>query len=165
MKHTTIFSLTLICMLAVAHIGKAQVKAFEKFRNIPDVSYVYISKTMLRMAKGTVKSNFGKSEINLGDMFDKLNSLQVISVEKQDKVAEIKKMVSDIVEKDKYDIVMEVANEDDAVTIYSKLDKTPSVVLMQTEDTKEHELNLIVFSGTFTEEDLVNITQKEGKKE
>ena len=98
-------------------------------------------------------------------MFDKLNSLQVISVEKQDKAAEIKKMVSDIVEKDKYDIVMEVANEDDAVTIYSKLDKTPSVVLMQTEDTKEHELNLIVFSGTFTEEDLVNITQKERKKE
>ena len=84
MKHITIFSLTLICMLAVAHIGKAQVKAFEKFRNIPDVSYVYISKTMLRMAKGTVKSNYGKSEINLGDMFDKLNSLQVISVEKQD---------------------------------------------------------------------------------
>ena len=98
-------------------------------------------------------------------MFDKLNSLQVISVEKQDKAAEIKKMVSDIVEKDKYDIVMEVANEDDAVTIYSKLDKTPSVVLMQTEDTKDHELNLIVFAGTFTEEDLVNITQKERKKE
>ena len=98
-------------------------------------------------------------------MFDKLNSLQVISVEKQDKAAEIKKMVSDIVEKDKYDIVMEVANEDDAVTIYSKLDKTPSVVLMQTEDTKYHELNLIVFAGTFTEEDLVNITQKERKKE
>ena len=98
-------------------------------------------------------------------MFDKLNSLQVISVEKQDKAAEIKKMVSDIVEKDKYDIVMEVTDEEDAVTIYSKLDKTPSVVLMQTEDTKDHELNLIVFAGTFTEEDLVNITQKERKKE
>lgn len=35
---------------------------------------------------------------------------------------------------------------------------------MQTEDTKDHELNLIVFAGTFTEEDLVNITQKRKKK-
>ena len=60
---------------------------------------------------------------------------------------------------------MEVTDEEDAVTIYSKLNKTPSVVLMQTEDTKDNELNLIVFSGTFTEEDLVNITQKERKKE
>ena len=165
MKHSTILTLVIMLLLAVAHNGKAQVKAFEKLRNTPDVTYVYISQTMLRMAKGSVKSNVGNKDVDLSNMLDKLTGLQIINTEKAQKATEIKKLVSDIVAKEKYDVVMDVAEDNDVVTIYSQITSKQSVVLLVNEDAKDHDLSLLVFSGKFTEGDLMNITVDSKKKE
>jgi len=133
----------------------AQVKAFEKYADMKNVSYVYISKIMLNMAgKNAAPSVPG---IDTKTLAGKLTGIQIITSEHKDTQKKLKSDVKSIMEKDKYELMMQMNEEDSKVNIFHHIDKKLSAVIMQVEE--DDEMTVIVFSGKFTLDDVMKMTQ------
>ena len=133
----------------------AQVKAFEKYADMKNVSYVYISKFMLNMAgKNAAPSVPG---IDTKTLAGKLTGIQIITSEHKEAQKKLKSDVKSIMEKDKYELMMQMNEEDNQVNIFHHIDKKQSAVIMQVED--DDEMTVIVFSGKFTLDDVMKMTQ------
>ena len=133
----------------------AQVKAFEKYADMKNVSYVYISKFMLNMAgKNAAPSVPG---IDTKTLAGKLTGIQIITSEHKEAQKKLKSDVKSIMEKDKYELMMQMNEEDNKVNIFHHIDKKQSAVIMQVED--DDEMTVIVFSGKFTLDDVMKMTQ------
>ncbi len=133
----------------------AQVKAFEKYADVKDVTYVYISKYMLSMAgKNAAPSVPG---IDIKTLAGKLTGIQIISSENKNTQKKLKSDVKSIMEKDKYELMMQMNEEDTKVNIFHHIDKKLSAVIMQVEE--DDEMTVIVFSGKFTLDDVMKMTQ------
>ena len=149
----TIFSRTLICtliMLLSSLTANAQVEEFEKYSDMKNVTYVYISKAMLTLAKGlTTPSVPG---MDMKNAFGKLNAIQIITTENKTARAKLKAEVADVVKRDKYEMLMQVDEDDSKVRIYFKDGKKQAVILMSTDESDE--TSVIAFSGTFKIEDV-----------
>ena len=148
---------TLLCiMVAMASLTiNAQVKAFEKYADMKNVSYVYISKFMLNMAgKNAAPSVPG---IDTKTLAGKLTGIQIISSEHKEAQAKLKSDVKSIMEKDKYELMMQMNEEDSKVNIFHHIDKKQSAVIMQVEGNDE--TTVMIFSGKFTLDDVMKMTQ------
>ena len=133
----------------------AQVKAFEKYADVKNVSYVYISKYMLGMAgRNAAPKVLG---IDTKTLAGKLTGIQIISSEHKEAQAKLKSDVKSIMEKDKYELMMQMNEEDSKVNIFHHIDKKQSAVIMQVEE--DDEMTVIVFSGKFTLDDVMKMTQ------
>ena len=133
----------------------AQVKAFEKYADTKNVSYVYISKYMLSMAgKNATPSVPG---IDTKTLAGKLTGIQIITSEDNAAQKKLKSDVKSIMEKDKYELMMQMNEEDSKVNIFHHIDKKLSAVIMQVEE--DDEMTVIVFSGNFTLDDVMKMTQ------
>ena len=133
----------------------AQVKAFEKYADVKDVTYVYISKYMLSMAgKNAAPSVPG---IDIKTLAGKLTGIQIITSEDNTAQKKLKSDVKSIMEKDKYELMMQMNEEDTKVNIFHHIDKKLSAVIMQVEE--DDEMTVIVFSGKFTLDDVMKMTQ------
>ena len=133
----------------------AQVKAFEKYADMKNVSYVYISKFMLNMAgKNAAPSVPG---IDTKTLAGKLTGIQIITSEHKEAQKKLKSDVKSIMEKDKYELMMQMNEEDNKVNIFHHIDKKQSAVIMQVEE--DDEMTVIVFSGKFTLDDVMKMTQ------
>jgi hypothetical protein len=155
MKHTifqTIFVLTLAMMSLHTN---AQVKEFEKYADTKNVTYVFISKYMLRMAgKASSPSVPG---VDTKSLMNKLNGIQIISSTDESAAARLKAETKALVKQGKYELLMQVDEDEQKVRIYHREGKQqPAVVMMADE---EGEFSVIVFSGTFTLEDVMKMTQ------
>lgn len=154
-----IFSRTLICtliMLLSSLTANAQVEEFEKYSDMKNVTYVYISKAMLTLAKGlTTPSVPG---MDMKNAFGKLNAIQIITTENKAARTKLKAEVADVVKREKYDILMQVDEDNSKVKIYFKDGKKQSVILMSTDE--NNETSVIIFSGTFKMEDIQKMTEK-----
>lgn len=154
-----IFSRTLICtliMLLSSLTANAQVEEFEKYSDMKNVTYVYISKAMLTLAKGlTTPSVPG---MDMKNAFGKLNAIQIITTENKAARTKLKAEVADVVKRDKYEMLMQVDEDDSKVRIYFKDGKKQSVILMSTDESNE--TAVIAFSGTFKIEDVQKMTEK-----
>ena len=154
-----IFSRTLICtliMLLSSLTANAQVEEFEKYSDMKNVTYVYISKAMLTLAKGlTTPSVPG---MDMKNAFGKLNAIQIITTENKAARTKLKAEVADVVKRDKYEMLMQVDEDDSKVRIYFKDGKKQSVILMSTDESNE--TAVIAFSGTFKMEDIQKMTEK-----
>ena len=154
-----IYSRTLICtliMLLSSLTANAQVEEFEKYSDMKNVTYVYISKAMLTLAKGlTTPSVPG---MDMKNAFGKLNAIQIITTENKAARAKLKAEVADVVKRDKYEMLMQVDEDDSKVRIYFKDGKKQSVILMSTDESNE--TAVIAFSGTFKIEDIQKMTEK-----
>ncbi|MBO7498398.1 MAG: DUF4252 domain-containing protein [Bacteroidaceae bacterium] len=147
----------LLCVVAALSslTVNAQVKAFEKYADMKDVTYVYISKYMLSMAgKNAAPSCPG---IDIKTLAGKLTGIQIISSEHKEAQAKLKSDVKSIMEKDKYELMMQMNEEDTKVNIFHHIDKKLSAVIMQVEE--DDEMTVIVFSGKFTLDDVMKMTQ------
>ena len=147
----------LLCVVAALSCltVNAQVKAFEKYADMKNVSYVYISKFMLNMAgKNAAPSVPG---IDTKTLAGKLTGIQIITSEHKDTQKKLKSDVKSIMEKDKYELMMQMNEEDSKVNIFHHIDKKQSAVIMQVED--DDEMTVIVFSGNFTLDDVMKMTQ------
>ena len=147
----------LLCVVAALSslTVNAQVKAFEKYADMKDVTYVYISKYMLSMAgKNAAPSVPG---IDIKTLAGKLTGIQIISSEHKEAQAKLKSDVKSIMEKDKYELMMQMNEEDTKVNIFHHIDKKLSAVIMQVEE--DDEMTVIVFSGNFTLDDVMKMTQ------
>lgn len=148
---------TLLCiMVAMASLTvNAQVKAFEKYADMKNVSYVYISKYMLGMAsKSAMPSVPG---VDMKSMISKLTGIQIISSEEKAARTKLKNEVKGILARDKYEVLMQIREDDSKVDIYHCIGKQQSVVVMLTDE--DDSTTVMVFSGHFTMDDVMKMTK------
>ena len=127
---------TLLCiMVAMASLTvNAQVKAFEKYADMKNVSYVYISKYMLGMAsKASMPSVPG---VDTKSLASKLTGIQA---------------------HDKYEVLMQIREDGDKVDIYHCVGKQQSVVVMLMDE--DDSATVMIFSGNFTLDDVMKMTK------
>ena len=128
----------------------AQVEEFEKYSDMKNVTYVYISKAMLSLAKNlTTPSVPG---MDMKGAFGKLNAIQIITTDNKATRTKLKEEVADVVKREKYEMLMQVDEDNSKVRIYFKDGKKQAVILMSTDESNE--TSVIVFSGTFKIEDV-----------
>ena len=155
MKQIIIKTLLGIVVALCSLNANAQVKAFEKYADAKNVTYVYISKYMLSMAgKNATPSVPG---VDIKTLAGKLTGIQIINTENKAAQAKLKNDVKGIISRDKYELLMQMNEDDSRVNIYHHITKQQSAVVMQVED--KEELTLMVFSGKFTLEDVMKMAQ------
>ena len=155
MKSIAIRIILCVAMMALSLQANAQVKEFEKYADTKNVTYVYISKFMLRMVgKGSSPSVPG---VNTQSIMNKLNGIQIISSEEKTSAARLKAETQSIIKQGKYELLLQVDEDDEKVHIYHREGKQQSVVVMLSDD--DGDVSVIVFSGTFTLEDVMKMTE------
>ena len=155
MKQIIIKTLIGIMVATCSLNANAQVKAFEKYADMKNVTYVYISKYMLGMAgRNATPSVPG---VDTRTLAGKLTGIQIINTENKAAQAKLKSDVKAILAKGKYELLMQMNEDDSKVNIYHCIAKQQSAVVMQTED--KEELSLMIFSGKFTLEDVMKMTK------
>ena len=155
MKQTIVKTLVCVALALSSHTANAQVKAFEKYSDMKDVSYVYISKYMLSMAGKNVAPTV--PGIDIKTLANKLTGIQIITTEHKAAQKKLKNEVKAIMDKDKYELLMQMNEDDNKVNIFHHVGKQQSAVIMQVED--DDETTVMVFSGKFTLEDVMKMTQ------
>ena len=147
----------LLCaVVAMASLTvNAQVKTFEKYADMKNVSYVYISKYMLGMAsKSAAPSVPG---VDMKSLASKLTGIQIISSEEKAARTKLKNDVKEILAREKYEVLMQVREDGSKVDIYHCVGKQQSVVVMLTDE--DDSTTVMVFSGHFTMDDIMKMTK------
>lgn len=155
MKTIAIRILLVVAMVVTSLQANAQVKTFEKYADMKNVSYVYISKYMLSMAGKNAAPSV--PNVNMKSLTSKLTGIQLINSDEKAARTKLKNDVSSIIARDKYTLLMQVKEDGDKVDIYYHVDKRNSAVVMLVEE--DDEVNVIVFSGTFTLDDVMKMTK------
>lgn len=148
---------TLLCAVVImASLSiNAQVKAFEKYADMKNVSYVYISKYMLGMAGKTATPSV--PGVNMKSLANKLTGIQIISSEEKATRTKLKNDVKDILARDKYEVLMQIRESDSKVDIYHCVSKQQSVVVMLMDE--DDSATVMTFSGNFTMDDIMKMTE------
>ena len=148
---------TLLCIIvAISSLTvNAQVKAFEKYADMKNVSYVYISKYMLGMASKTSMPSV--PGVDTKSLASKLTGIQIISSEEKTARVKLKNDVQDILAHDKYEVLMQIREDGDKVDIYHCVGKQQSVVVMLMDE--DNSATVMIFSGNFTLDDLMKMTK------
>ena len=148
---------TLLCiMVAISSLTvNAQVKAFEKYADMKNVSYVYISKYMLGMASKTSMPSV--PGVDTKSLASKLTGIQIISSEEKTARVKLKNDVQDILAHDKYEVLMQIREDGDKVDIYHCVGKQQSVVVMLMDE--DDSATVMIFSGNFTLDDVMKMTK------
>lgn len=148
---------TLLCiMVTMASLTvNAQVKAFEKYADMKNVSYVYISKYMLRMASNSSMPSV--PGVDTKSLASKLTGIQIVSSEEKTARAKLKNDVKDILARDKYEVLMQIREDDSKVDIYHCIGKQQSVVVMLMDE--DDSATVMIFSGNFTMDDVMKMTK------
>ena len=133
----------------------AQVKAFEKYADMKNVSYVYISKYMLRMASNSSMPSV--PGVDTKSLASKLTGIQIISTEEKTARAKLKKDVKDILARDKYEVLMQIREDGEKADIYHCVGKQQSVVVMLMDE--DDSATVMIFSGNFTMDDVMKMTK------
>ena len=103
-----IFIKTLLCVVMAAGCltANAQVKAFEKYADMKNVTYVFISKYMLGMASKNATPSVPGVDINT--LLNKLTGIQIVSAENKVARTKLKNDVKAMMAKDKYKVLMQM---------------------------------------------------------
>lgn len=151
MKRTYIITLLLsLCSL----FTYAQDSFFDKFADMDGVTSVYISKAMLSMMP-----DMQTEGVNIGGVASKLDNIQILSCEKPDIIAKLKKETEFINPKNGYEELMRINDEGEKTTIYLKHDKSgkKEFVLLNNE---KSEFTIIVITGNLTLQEIQGIINK-----
>ena len=155
MKQTFIKFFLCVVVAMCSLNSSDQVKAFEKYADMKNVTYVYISKFMLGMAgKNAAPSVPG---VDISNLSKKLTGIQIITTENKGARSKLREDAKSIIAKDKYELMMQINEDDSKVNIYHHIGKQQSAVIMQVEE--DDEFVIMVFSGKFTLEDVMKMTQ------
>ena len=155
MKQTIIKALLGVVVALSSLTANAQVKAFEKYADMKNVTYVFISKYMLSMAgKNATPQVPG---VDIKTLSNKLSGIQIIHAENKDAQAKLKGDVKSIMAKDKYELLMQMNEDDNKVNIFHHVGKQQSAVIMLVEE--DDGVTVMVFSGKFTMDDVMKMAQ------
>lgn len=130
----------------------AQVKEFEKYADKEGVTYVYISKTLLSLARGGMLSTPSVPSMKTEKLIPKLSAIQIITSE-DDTARKLFREASKIVSAQKYELLMQIDDDGDKVKIYFRESSKQSVIIMIS-SSDDDETNVLVFSGKFTLKDV-----------
>ena len=155
MKQTIIKALLCLVVALSSLTANAQVKAFEKYADMKNVSYVYISKYMLGMAGKTATPSV--PGVDMKSLSSKLTGIQIINSEEKKARTKLKSDVKEILARDKYEVLMQIKEDDSKVDIYHCIDKQQSAVVMLTDE--DDSSTVMVFSGHFTMDDVMKMTK------
>ena len=155
MKQKMIRTLLRIMVAISSLTVNAQVKAFEKYADMKNVSYVYISKYMLGMASKTSMPSV--PGVDTKSLASKLTGIQIISSEEKTARVKLRNDVKDILARDKYEVLMQIREDGDKVDIYHCVGKQQSVVVMLMDE--DDSATVMIFSGNFTLDDLMKMTK------
>lgn len=118
MKQMVFKTIFVLAMALMSLQANAQVKEFEKYADTKNVTYVFISKFMLRMAgKANTPSVPG---VDTKSLMNKLTGIQIITSENEAASARLKSDVQSIVKQGKYELLMQVDEDDQKVRIYHR---------------------------------------------
>ena len=155
MKQTIIKALLCMVVALSSLTVNAQVKAFEKYADMKDVSYVYISKFMLGMVGKQATPQV--PGVDVKSLASKLSGIQIIHADSKSAQTKLKNDVKALIAKDKYELLMQMNEDNSKVNIYHHIGKQQSVVAMQVDE--KDDVTIMVFSGKFTLEDVMKMTQ------
>jgi len=143
----------IISCLFCSGLGLAQNKLFEKYADMDNVTSVYISKTMFQMIPKV--ENIG---VNLMNMTGKIESLQLVSTERQDMITQMKKEFSQLVTT-RHEEMMRVKDGKTRVSFYTDLknDKIKELILLVE---AEDNYTAILLTGNFTLKDIQDIADQ-----
>ncbi len=155
MKQIIIKTLLCVVVALCSLNANAQVKAFEKYADMKNVTYVFISKYMLGLAgKNATPSVPG---IDTQTLANKLTGIQIITSENNAAQKKLNNDVKDMMARDKYELLMQMNEDDNKVNIFHHEDSQQSAVIMLVEG--DDETTVMVFSGKFTLDDVMKMTQ------
>lgn len=152
MKQIITKKLLCLVVLASALTANAQIKAFDKYADMSNVTYIFISKYMLEDNKTTVPQ---VSIVDFKPLMNKLSGIQIINTENDAAKKKLKNDVCSIINKDKYELLMQI-NDGAKVNIYHCIQKQQSAIVMLIE---EKETTAIVFTGDFTLKDVMKLSR------
>ena len=155
MKQTIIKTLLCVGMALVSLNASAQVKAFEKYADMKDVTYVYISKYMLAMAGKNSTPSI--PNVDTKALYSKLTGIQIIHSENKGAQTKLKNDIKSSLVHDKYELLMQINEDSSNVNIYYSVKKQQSVVIMLVEE--NNKMTTMVFSGKFTLNDVMKMAQ------
>jgi len=155
MKQTIIKALLCVLVVLSSLTANAQVKAFEKYADMKDVSYVYISKFMLGMVGKQATPQV--PGVDVKSLASKLSGIQIIHADSKNAQNKLKNDIKALIAKDKYELLMQMNEDNSKVNIYHHIGKQQSIVAMLVDD--KDDVTIMVFSGKFTLEDVMKMTQ------
>jgi len=145
--------LIIICLFCT-NIIFAQNKLFEKYADMDDVTSVYISKAMFQMMP-----KIGNVGVNLMNMKGKIESLQLVTTEKPEKITQMKKEFSQLVTT-RHQELMRVKDGKSRVNFYSDMqgDRIKELLMLIESDDN---FTAILLNGNFTLKDIQEIADQE----
>ena len=99
--------LIIIAAFLIPAMASAQSSAFEKAAELPDVKYIYLSKSMLSQLSGN--DSIDNLSFNLGDITKRLNSLEVLTTNDNSSMEETIPILKGMVKK--MDLISQVKNK------------------------------------------------------
>jgi len=109
-KHILTIALIFLCGIS----APAQNNDFEKIANIPNVEYVYVSKSMLK----SLESLDNDGELNFIRSTKELNSVEIISCDNAENIAEVNEKLNEVA--NELELLSKVKSEHRNINIYGK---------------------------------------------
>ena len=154
MKRIYIISL-LITICSVCCYG--QQSFFDKYADMDGVTSVYITKSMLSLLpKGQTKVN----GINIGDISSRLNNIQILSSEKPEIIAKLRKETSAFNTRNGYEELMRVREDGTKTTIYFKNKEKELKEFILLADEKD-EFTIVSIAGDLTLQEIQGIMHEQ----
>jgi len=143
----------LVLSLFCTSIGFAQNKLFDKYADMDNVTSIYISKAMFQMMPQI--DNVG---VNLMNLKGKIESLQLITSNNKDRMAQMKKDFSQLVTSQLQEL-MRIKDDKSHIHFYSNTQGDQIKELLMIVD-DEDDYMVIQLIGNFTLKDIQEITDK-----
>jgi len=148
---TKYFIMTL-CLLCTS-LGFAQNKVFDKYADMDNVTSVYISKAMFQMMP-----KIEKIGVNLMNMQGKIESLQLVTTENKDRIAQMKKDFSQLITSQHQEL-MRVKDGKSNVKFYADMKGDQIKEFIMLVDAEDN-YTAILLVGNFTLKDIQEIVEQ-----
>jgi len=149
----TKYILLTLCLLSL-NIGFAQNKIFDKYADMDGVTSVYISKAMFQMMP-----TMEQVGVNLMNMKGKIESLQLVTTEKKELIAQMKKEFTQLVTT-QHEELMRIKDDKTRVNFYSNMkgDQIKDLLMLVEAETN---FTVILLVGNFTLKDIQDIADSQ----
>ena len=155
-------SIAVLCALLSATAIHAQVADLEKYADTKNVTYVNISKLMLRMAGN--KSGITVPGMEVQHMLEKMDGIQIVMSKSEKTAQQLDADMRSFIKRDNYELLMQVDDDEEKVGIYYRQSKKQSTVVMLTTQPAGM-LSVFAFTGKFDLEDVMDMMVEESAKE
>lgn len=143
-------------LLCVSSFSFAQDKWFSKYADMDEVTTVYISKKMFQMMP--TMEHIG---LELANMQGKIDGLQILSTERKELQAQMRKEFSGMIGKE-YEELMRVKDKETKANFYIRQQGELIKELIMLADTEEN-FSVIQLKGNFTLQDIQEITNESSR--